>query len=112
MFTTSSLSGRLTDRLPGTGLGVARIGCSGWHYKHWRGSVYDEALPSTAWLRDYARRFPTVEINNSFYRYFNNDMNGHAVTDATRLTEMIETLVTNDTSGRAVANVRTRRLTK
>ena len=45
-----------------------RIGCSGWHYKHWRGRVYDADLPSSAWLREYAERFPTVEINNSFYR--------------------------------------------
>jgi uncharacterized protein YecE (DUF72 family) len=44
------------------------VGCSGWHYKHWRGPVYDESLPTTAWLRAYACRFPTVEINNSFYR--------------------------------------------
>jgi uncharacterized protein YecE (DUF72 family) len=45
-----------------------RIGCSGWHYKQWRGRVYDEDLPSSAWLGEYAERFPTVEINNSFYR--------------------------------------------
>jgi uncharacterized protein YecE (DUF72 family) len=30
--------------------------------------VYAEALPTTAWLREYAKRFSTVEINNSFYR--------------------------------------------
>jgi uncharacterized protein YecE (DUF72 family) len=46
----------------------AHIGCSGWHYKSWRGLVYPEHLPTTAWLREYATRFPTVEINNSFYR--------------------------------------------
>jgi uncharacterized protein YecE (DUF72 family) len=46
----------------------AHIGCSGWHYKGWRGIVYPERLPPTAWLREYATRFPTVEINNSFYR--------------------------------------------
>lgn len=46
----------------------AHIGCSGWHYKHWRGVVYPERLSTTAWLKEYAARFPTVEINNSFYR--------------------------------------------
>jgi uncharacterized protein YecE (DUF72 family) len=30
--------------------------------------VYSERLPTTAWLREYARLFSTVEINNSFYR--------------------------------------------
>lgn len=67
MFATNSLSGLPTDRRADEA-GVALVGCSGWHYKHWRGCVYDEALPSSAWLREYARRFPTVEINNSFYR--------------------------------------------
>ncbi len=47
---------------------MAHIGCSGWHYKHWRGCVYPEALPTTAWLREYTKHFSTVEINNSFYR--------------------------------------------
>jgi uncharacterized protein YecE (DUF72 family) len=47
---------------------VARIGCSGWHYKSWRGLVYPADIPTTAWLRAYHRRFATVELNNSFYR--------------------------------------------
>jgi uncharacterized protein YecE (DUF72 family) len=47
---------------------VARVGCSGWHYKGWRGTIYPEALPVASWLRAYARRFCTVELNNSFYR--------------------------------------------
>ena len=62
MSPTSSLSNPRAD--PGT----AFIGCSGWHYKHWRGIVYPEKMPTSAWLRDYTARFPTVEINNSFYR--------------------------------------------
>jgi uncharacterized protein YecE (DUF72 family) len=44
------------------------IGCSGWNYKHWRGSFYPADLPQRAWLDWYARHFQTVEINNSFYR--------------------------------------------
>ncbi|SRR6266511_304559 len=48
--------------------GEIHIGCSGWHYKSWRGYVYPENLPTTAWLRAYTKRFLTVEINNSFYR--------------------------------------------
>jgi uncharacterized protein YecE (DUF72 family) len=45
-----------------------RIGCSGWHYKHWRGPFYDASLPPSRMLDHYVGRFDTVEINNSFYR--------------------------------------------
>jgi uncharacterized protein YecE (DUF72 family) len=44
-----------------------RLGCSGWSYIHWREPVYDGA-PARAWLRLYAERFDTVEINSTFYR--------------------------------------------
>lgn len=44
------------------------IGCSGFHYKDWRGQFYPEDLPQSQWLEFYARTFGTVEINNSFYR--------------------------------------------
>ncbi len=43
------------------------VGCSGWHYEHWRGLYYPEELPKPKWLSFYARRFATVELNNSFY---------------------------------------------
>ena len=48
--------------------GTAHIGCSGWHYKSWKGLIYPEELPTTAWLKAYTQRFSTVELNNSFYR--------------------------------------------
>ena len=44
------------------------IGTSGWVYKHWIGRFYPPDLPQRDWLRFYARHFPTVEINRSFYR--------------------------------------------
>ncbi len=44
------------------------IGCSGWHYKHWRGPFYPEKLPASKMLEYYTRYFLTVELNNSFYR--------------------------------------------
>ncbi len=44
------------------------VGTSGWHYPHWRGVFYPEDLPSRDWLSYYVRRFPTVELNASFYR--------------------------------------------
>ena len=43
------------------------VGCSGWHYEHWRGLYYPEELPKSKWLPFYARQFTTVELNNSFY---------------------------------------------
>jgi uncharacterized protein YecE (DUF72 family) len=43
------------------------IGTSGWHYDDWRGVFYPEKLPKKDWLHFYASRFPTVELNNSFY---------------------------------------------
>jgi uncharacterized protein YecE (DUF72 family) len=46
----------------------ARIGCSGWQYRHWRGTFYPSELAQTRWLEYYASRFDTVEINNTFYR--------------------------------------------
>ncbi|GBD12890.1 hypothetical protein HRbin24_00910 [bacterium HR24] len=44
------------------------IGTSGWHYRHWQGIFYPSDLPPSRWLTYYARFFPTVELNNSFYR--------------------------------------------
>ncbi len=44
------------------------IGTSGWHYDDWRGRFYPEKLPKEKWLEFYARHFPTLELNNSFYR--------------------------------------------
>jgi uncharacterized protein YecE (DUF72 family) len=43
------------------------IGCSGWHYDHWRGLYYPEGLSKSNWLQFYAQQFNTVELNNSFY---------------------------------------------
>ena len=43
-------------------------GTSGYSYKEWLGHFYPEKLPASEMLRYYAERFPTVEINNTFYR--------------------------------------------
>jgi uncharacterized protein YecE (DUF72 family) len=48
--------------------GRARVGCSGWEYKHWLGNFYANPLPRSRWFEHYASVFDTVEINNSFYR--------------------------------------------
>ncbi len=46
----------------------ARIGCSGWNYRDWRGSFYPQREPVRRWLELYAERFDTVEVNATFYR--------------------------------------------
>lgn len=43
-------------------------GTSGYSYKEWYGHFYPAGLPANAMLHYYAERFPTVEINNTFYR--------------------------------------------
>ena len=43
------------------------IGCSGFHYDHWKKDFYPEDLPKEKWLEYYADHFNTVEINNTFY---------------------------------------------
>ncbi|MBI3047901.1 MAG: DUF72 domain-containing protein [Acidobacteria bacterium] len=44
------------------------IGTSGYNYPEWKGSFYPAALPAAKMLAYYAERFPTVEINYTFYR--------------------------------------------
>jgi uncharacterized protein YecE (DUF72 family) len=51
-----------------TSVGVARVGCSGWSYRDWRGVVYPADAPTRRWFSLYAERFDTVELNASFYR--------------------------------------------
>lgn len=43
-------------------------GTSGWSFKEWKGSFYPKELPDDGMLSFYAGKFPTVEINNTFYR--------------------------------------------
>jgi uncharacterized protein YecE (DUF72 family) len=45
-----------------------RIGTSGYNYPEWRGTFYPEKFSTKKMLAYYAERFPTVEINYTFYR--------------------------------------------
>ncbi|MCC8424725.1 DUF72 domain-containing protein [Mucilaginibacter sp. UR6-11] len=45
------------------------IGCSGFHYRHWKGSFYPEHLPQKRWFEFYATQFSTLELNVTFYRF-------------------------------------------
>jgi len=44
------------------------VGTSGYNYPEWRGTFYPEKLSTSKMLAYYAERFPTVEINYTFYR--------------------------------------------
>ena len=44
------------------------VGPSGYNYPEWKGSFYPVTLPASKMLPYYAERFPTVEINYTFYR--------------------------------------------
>ena len=43
-------------------------GTSGFAFKEWKGPFYPAELKDAGMLAYYATRFPTVEINNTFYR--------------------------------------------
>ena len=44
------------------------VGTSGYNYPEWKGSFYPQTLSAAKMLPYYAERFPTVEINYTFYR--------------------------------------------
>lgn len=45
------------------------IGCSGFHYKHWRDHFYPEGLAAKNWFEFYCQHFNAVELNVTFYRF-------------------------------------------
>jgi uncharacterized protein YecE (DUF72 family) len=50
-----------------TKAGCVRIGISGWRYAPWRGKFYPKGLRQKDELAYAAGKFPTVEINGTFY---------------------------------------------
>ena len=44
------------------------VGTSGFAFPEWKGNFYPGKIAAKDMLRYYAERFPTVEINNTFYR--------------------------------------------
>lgn len=45
------------------------IGCSGFYYKHWKGTFYPADLPQNRWFEYYCMHFNTLELNVTFYRF-------------------------------------------
>jgi uncharacterized protein YecE (DUF72 family) len=48
--------------------GAIRVGTSGWSYPSWRPGFYPEGARPDTFLRLYAERFDTVELNTTGYR--------------------------------------------
>ena len=46
-----------------------RIGCSGFHYREWKGIFYPESIPQKDWFKFYSEHFNTLELNTTFYRF-------------------------------------------
>jgi uncharacterized protein YecE (DUF72 family) len=44
------------------------IGCSGFSYRHWKGTFYPDRFPQKKWFEFYCEHFNTVELNVTFYR--------------------------------------------
>ena len=44
-------------------------GASGYSFKEWKGTFYPEKMKPEEMLPFYSQRLPTVEINNTFYRF-------------------------------------------
>jgi uncharacterized protein YecE (DUF72 family) len=47
---------------------TVRVGTSGWSYPSWRPGFYPAGTDPASFLRFYAERFPTVELNTTGYR--------------------------------------------
>lgn len=75
------------------------VGTSGYNYPEWKGSFYPEKLPAAKMLPYYAGRFPTVEINYTFYRAPNEKILAgwsQATPDPYRLTLKAPKRITHD----------------
>jgi uncharacterized protein YecE (DUF72 family) len=47
---------------------ATHVGTSGWQYRDWKERFYPAGVRQADWLAYYAEHFPTVEVNNAFYR--------------------------------------------
>jgi uncharacterized protein YecE (DUF72 family) len=54
-----------------------RAGTSGFAFKEWKGPFYPEKMKDAEMLGFYSTKFPTVEINNTFYRLPKEELLAH-----------------------------------
>ena len=48
---------------------AVHVGTSGWSYDHWDGVLYPHGLPPWERFAHYLRRYRTVEVNSTYYRW-------------------------------------------
>lgn len=66
---TGRSSSTLTDvALPLARVMRVRVGTSGYSFDGWKKSFYPAGMPASGFLKFYASKLPTVEINNTFYK--------------------------------------------
>ncbi|WEK38143.1 MAG: DUF72 domain-containing protein [Candidatus Pseudobacter hemicellulosilyticus] len=46
-----------------------RIGCSGFHFREWKELFYPPDTPQRKWFEYYCKRFNSLEVNFTFYRF-------------------------------------------
>jgi len=46
-----------------------RVGCCGWYYWHWKGTIYPDSIAQAKWFEHYQRTHDTVELNAPFYHW-------------------------------------------
>ena len=51
-----------------------KIGCTGWSYSGWSGTLYPRRMNRSGWLRYYSRIFDITEINSTFYNIPSTEM--------------------------------------
>ncbi|GAA4371889.1 DUF72 domain-containing protein [Hymenobacter koreensis] len=49
-------------------MNTPRIGCSGFHYRDWKGVFYPPELPPRKWFGYYCTQFNALELNVTFYK--------------------------------------------
>lgn len=70
MSPTDSRSGRPSDSLSrAAATGIVHIGCSGWHYKSWKGLIYPAEETFAAWRRQVPRGFLFAVKASRFLTY-------------------------------------------
>src|SRR6188472_3926131 len=56
-----------SDTIMTTSIGSLYVGASGFSYATWKAGFYPPSLPAKDFLRHYAERLPSVELNSTFY---------------------------------------------
>lgn len=62
-----NLFGEQSDLELAMNISILFVGTQGWSYSSWVGPFYPEGTSAGGYLAEYARHFPTVELDTTFY---------------------------------------------